>query len=251
MNYVHVPNLPQSPVSLAVVDCRAGQKIISSLEALGVELIKAKIHPGVYEAISCHPDIMIHHIGRNRILYAPGTNIELLCSLSSHGFELIKGQTSLSGKYPGDIAYNAARIGNFAFHNLKYTDPVLKNELFKEEIELIHINQGYAKCSICIVSHNSIITSDVGIARIAEKHGIESFLLECDNGIVLPGLDYGFIGGSTGLLDKNKLAVAGDFYRLPAADNIEKFVNGKGINIISLSNEKIVDIGSIIPLLTK
>lgn len=202
MKYIDVPNLPDGDVSLAVVDKRIEPEIAASMEKSGIKLIKTCPYPGMYEAVACHPDIILHHAGGKNIIYAPGTCSHLVNILSAYGFTPVCGKTYLSPKYPLNISYNVARIGNIAFHNLKYTDPVLREELDKQGVEFVHVNQGYTKCSVSIVDKNSIITSDNGIAKIAEKKGIEVLLIEVDKNIQLKGLDYGFIGGASGLIGK-------------------------------------------------
>jgi dihydroorotate dehydrogenase len=116
----------------------------------------------------------MHHLGSEKIIYAPGTNTEFLDALKAYGFRLIEGKTVLSDSYPGNIAYNAARVGNYAIHNFRYTDPLLKDMLEKTGVEFINVKQGYSKCSICIVDQNRIITSDKGIEKAAEKKGYRS-----------------------------------------------------------------------------
>jgi len=251
MNYVEIPNLPEGPVLLVVVDGRISGKIEQKFRELGVKLIKTHAYPGVYEAISYHPDIMIHHIGGDAIVYAPGTHPELLNLLSDSGFRLIQGSCVPGPSYPENIPYNAARVGNFAFHNLKYMDPVLKRELDRQGVELVHVNQGYAKCSISVISSNCIITADRGIARTAEAKGVEVLVIEQEEAIVLPGVSSGFIGGSTGLIDKNRWLITGSLERLKSADKIFSFLSQKGFEIVQASDEQVIDVGSVIPLLTK
>lgn len=250
MGFIEVPNLPESRVKVAVIDGRADERIVSGLLKHGVELIKTRIFPGVYDAISFHPDIIMHHLGREKIIHAPGVSAEFLDALTAYGFCLIEGKTVLSCSYPGNIAYNAARVGNYAIHDFRYTDPILKNELEQAGVEFIHVRQGYSKCSICIVDKNSIITSDKGIEKAAEKRGIEVLLIDSDEEILLPGLNKGFIGGSTGLMDKNLLALTGSIRRLKSAGRIIDFLKGKNIDIACPDDGKIIDLGSIIPLLT-
>jgi len=137
-----------------------------------------------------------------------------------------------------------------AFHNLKYTDPVLANELISEGVELVHVNQGYAKCSISVVDDSSIITSDPGIAKAAEKKGLDVLLTETEEEIKLPGVKYGFIGGSSGLIDERKWLLTGDILNLKSSEKIIQFLQKKSIDIVYLPGEPVVDIGSIIPLMT-
>jgi hypothetical protein len=250
MGFIEVPNLPQSRVTVAVIDGRANERVVKGLLKHGIELIRTRKFPKVYNAISFHPDIIMHHLGSEKIIYAPGTNTEFLDALKAYGFRLIEGKTVLSDSYPGNIAYNAARVGNYAIHNFRYTDPLLKDMLEKTGVEFINVKQGYSKCSICIVDQNSIITSDKGIEKAAEKKGIEVLLIDSDEEILLPGLNTGFIGGSTGLMDKNLLALTGSVRKLKSADRIIDFLERKNINIVSLDDNEIIDLGSILPLLT-
>jgi len=251
MNYIENPNSPQKPVTLAVVDGRISTDMEQGFTRLGVRLIKTEKYKGIYEAISYHPDIMIHHTGGEQIVYAPGTPSGVLDDLKHAGFHLMAGSTWISSEYPFNIAYNAARVGRFAFHNLKYTDTVLRDELEKMGVELVHVKQGYTKCSISVVDGSSIITSDAGIARVAESRGVEALLIEPEKDILLPGLNYGFIGGSTGLLDKNTWAVTGSIEKLKSAHKIYDYLAAKAIEIVTLSDGQIIDIGSVIPLLTE
>jgi len=251
MNYVRIPNLPEAEVSLAVVDGRLDEAMEAKLLDLKVKLIKTDRHTGLYEAVSYHPDMMLHHLGDECIVYSPGVADSIKNALSDCGFQLIQGGTTLQEKYPWDIAYNVARVGKFAFHNLKYTDPVLRNELEKRDVELVHVKQGYSKCSVSVIDENSIITADRGIAKAAQEKGVEVLLIEPEEEILLPGLSNGFIGGSTAMLNKYRWAVAGNFAFFRAADRIRRFLEDRNIEIISLSEGRITDIGSIIPLLVK
>jgi rRNA-processing protein FCF1 len=250
MKFIAEPNLPDRQVKLLVIDGRISCENEIALVNRGIQLIKTGRFKGVYEAISYHPDIILHHIGNEKIVFAPGTDPEFLLKLKSYGFKLIEGSTVLTSKYPGDIAYNVARVGNKAFHNLKFTDAKLRYELLEIGIELIHVNQGYTKCSVAVVNSNCIITSDKGIAEIANANGIEVLLMEHHEDILLPGLSNGFFGGSTGFIDKNTLCITGNIEKLKSADKIITFLNNHNIKILPLSNDQVVDVGSIIPLMT-
>ena len=250
MDFIEIPNLPQKPVCLAVVDGRISSAAQATLERLGVVLLKTQRHPCLYEAVSFHPDMLLHHTGGNHIVHAPGIGFELAASLMEAGFRLICGETELAPVYPRDIAYNAARVGDFYFHNLKHTDPMLRKELEKAGAEPVHVEQGYTKCSIAIIDDSIIITSDAGIARAAGKKGIQALLIHPAQNILLPGLDSGFIGGATGLVGKNKLSVNGDTRLLQDYTSIYRFLSQKKCELLSLSDLQVTDTGSIIPLMT-
>lgn len=247
MNYVDIPNIPQEKVSLVIVDGRISNSVEKGLFDNGINIIKTKAHPSLYDSVAFHPDMFLHHIGGQKIIYAPGTSEETVRELEEYGFQMMRGETELKYKYPGNIAYNAARVGRFVFHNTKYTDKILKDFFLKLDLELVHINQGYAKCAISVVDENSIITMDKGIAKVADKKGLNVLVVEEKN-ILLPGLDYGFIGGSSGLIDKNKWAVSGRLESLGSYSEILAFLTQKGKEVISLSDQQVVDIGSLIPI---
>lgn len=69
------------------------------------------------------------------------------------------------GKYPEDVKYNIAKVGTKVFHNFKFTDRIVAKRIEDDNLQRIHIKQGYSKCSILIVNSNTIITSDKGIYK--------------------------------------------------------------------------------------
>lgn len=249
MNYIDVPNIPDNKIALAVVDGRISNALEKGLADKGIQTIKTKAHTSLYPSVSFHPDMFLHHLGGRTIVYAPGTFYGLIEELKKYDFQLVRGTSELAYKYPGNISYNAARVGRFAFHNTKYTDKVLKEYFYKMDVQLVHVNQGYAKCAISVVDEKSLITMDMGIAKIAERHGFDVLFIEEKN-ILLPGIDYGFVGGSSGLIDRNKWAISGNVDSLESCGEICSFLSRKGIEIISLSSQQVVDIGSLIPIMT-
>lgn len=250
MKFVDNPNIPAKPLGVALVDGRINRMLENKLADMGIRVIRTERYEGLYEAISFHPDIMYHHLGGNKIVHAPGISEKTNAALEALGFQLIPGSTPLGRKYPFNIAYNVARVGNVAFHNLKYTDPVLARELSLRGVELVHVNQGYTKCSVSVVDGNSIITSDKGIAKAAEKKGIDVLLIEPEEEIKLPGVKYGFIGGSSGLIDEKKWLLTGDILNLKSSEKIIQFLQKRSIDVIYMPGEPVIDIGSIIPLMT-
>jgi len=199
------------------------------------------------DAISYHPDIVIHPIKRNKIIVAPNVYYYYKDILSNTSIEIIKGEKELERNYPKNIAYNVARVSEYAIHNIKYTDEVVKYHLKKEGIEFINVNQGYTKCSMAIIDDNSIITSDKSIKKALSSLNID--ILTIDEGYIdLQGLDYGFIGGCTGVITSNEVLFTGTFKNHPDYNKIINFLLKKGKSPITLSENNIIDLGSIIPL---
>lgn len=250
LEFVDTPNSPAAPATLAVVDGRITCKIECFLLSKGIRLIKTQKHPGVLDAVSYHPDIMLHHIGGNRIVYAPGTGNKMLRELESNGYCLVEGGTKLSPDYPGDISYNGARVGNYFFHYLEYTDPILLNELEKANVELVNVKQGYTKCSVAVINENSIITADPSIAKEAAKRDIRVLIIPPQKSILLPGLDYGFIGGCSGLIGKGSWAIFGKAEKLPSFFQIQEFLKKESCQILSLSDDEVIDLGTLLTVKT-
>lgn len=251
MNPVQMPNLPTDKVTAVIIDGRVQQNIIDKLEGMGIQAVKTCAHPDVYQAVAYHPDIMLHHVGDNIFVYAPNTPRPLLDRLAQFGCRLVQGQTFLSDKYPGTIAYNVARVGNHALHNTKYTDSVLRQLLMERDVKFIHTKQGYTKCLTCVVASNSIITSDRDITKKATAAGIEVLNIDPDSSISLESFDMGFFGGATGLIGRDMLAVAGNLQFHKNSKEILSFLSLKHVDVVMLNDETLIDIGTIMPFRQK
>ncbi|MCQ2550687.1 MAG: hypothetical protein MJ146_00640 [Clostridia bacterium] len=170
-----------------------------------------------YEAIRNHPDIY-------------------MCQL---GDEMFYGDPELIGdRYPLDIRYNACCTGKYFIHNLKYTD----KELLKcaEKYIKVDVPQGYTKCNVLVVDEDTIITSDRGI-----KHDGLNITYIRPGHILLPGQNYGFIGGASGLVE-DTIYFNGDITLHPDYQIIRDTILSRGKKIEYVRNKPLLDIGSIL-----
>lgn len=245
--FITEPNLPEGRVSLMVVDGRIALEMEKTLEGRGIRLIKTLPVKEVMPEIAYHPDIMLHHLGGDRIVVAPNTPEKLVYALEQEKFTVTTGKKMLNAKYPSDIPYNVARFGKYAICSMKNTDEVLLGKLHDEGIRIIDVSQGYSKCSVCIVDSNSIITSDKGIAKSSVADGIHVLLIEPGN-IELKGMDYGFIGGATGFLSLKELAFTGCLSKHPQYNMIFNFMLKHGKTPINLCENTLQDLGTLVPL---
>lgn len=235
---------------LALVDKRITCDIELELKRRKIQIIKTIECKECYDAIKYHPDICVCNLGEGNIVVAPNVYefySEILIPL---GFNVIKGSRYIEKKYPNNIQYNVTMMGRFAIHNFNYTDEKILDYINKKNLIKINVKQGYSKCSICIVDENSIITSDKGIYKSVKQYGIDCLIIRPGN-INLFQLDYGFIGGCTGFISKNEIAFLGDVKKHPDYELIKKFIKSKNKEIVSLSKEQLLDLGSIIPLMTR
>ena len=105
--------------------------------------------------------------------------------------------------------------------------------------------KGYTKCSVAIVNDNAIITSDFAIAKALTSNNFDVLLLPPGD-IILEGLDYGFIGGTCGLVDKNILAFFGTLDKYAYGSEVKEFLKKHKVEPYYLSDLKLTDRGSII-----
>ena len=241
-------SIPENKISIALVDKRITIDMKNKLNSLNINIVESAPCIETYNAISCHPDITLLKINGNNIIVAPNVYDYYSEKLVPLGFNIIKGDSFIKNKYPYNIGYNVAIFGKYAIHNFKYTDKKILEFLDKNNFIKINVKQGYCKCSICIVDESSIITSDEGIYKEVMKHDIDCLLIKKGH-IDLFDLNYGFIGGCSGLISKDDLVFFGDISKHPNYNEIKKFIESKNKNIICLSTEKLLDLGSLIPLI--
>lgn len=226
------------------VDSRISEEELDTLSKEISNIIKVPKSPYLYDSISAHPDIQVNIISNTKIIIASNSLLDI-SSNSLNNISILKSEKLLKDKYPENIFLNAVNLKDFFIHNLKYTDKVLLDEIKNKN--LINIKQGYAKCSTAIVNDNALITSDVGIYKSLKPYPIDVLLIASGD-INLPGLPYGFIGGSCGLIAKDKLAFFGNLKFHNYKDEIEKFLYKHNVEPIYLSNSSLIDRGSILSI---
>ena len=147
--------------------------------------------------------------------------------------------------YPECVRLNAAVVGRSVIANLKYIDTNLAERLKTLGYRLIHVDQGYAKCSVCVVGENALITSDRSITVAARANGIDTLEIS-PGGIGLCERYGGFIGGASVLLDETTLAFFGDITAHADYPQIAAFCRSHYVDIVSLFERPLFDIGGIV-----
>lgn len=225
------------------VDYRISKNEENSLRKLGLEIIKIPT-TNVYEAINGHPDIQIH-ILNNKIVVHKNISKKFLDNLKKFNIPYTFSHYILDSKYPGNIILNCISLNTHLIHNLKYTDQeILQNSKNKK---LINVSQGYTKCSTAVVSETAFITSDIPIATALKKENFDVLVVPPGD-IELPGLDYGFIGGTCGLISKNTMAFFGSLDNYAYGQSIKDFLKKHNVTPLYLSSGKLIDRGSIFVL---
>ena len=246
--FIKTPFLPTSKVTHVIVDKNAPEEFIENLIKLNITPILSDKIENIMQSVSTHPDMQLHHIGENTIICEPSVYNYYNSLLAPLGFKIISGLSKLSCNYPNDIAYNVSRIGNIVMHNINNTDKLILEYYTNNNFSIIGAKQGYTKCATCIVAENAVITSDVGITKLLLENGVDVLQINAGE-ISLKGMEYGFIGGTCGFIDKNILAFCGKIENHSSYKEIVKFTDKYLVDIISLYNGELTDIGSIIPIM--
>jgi len=164
--------------------------------------------------------------------------------LSPFGIKLVQGMSRLSARYPADIAYNVLCVGNTAFALWNKTDRQICRLAEKQGVSRITVAQGYARCSTLPVG-DGIISADPSICHAAKSAGLKVLTVSPGH-ILLPGYDYGFIGGASGLFEDDTVAFFGDPDTHPEGLFIRDFIKKQGCKLLDVPKRPLVDIGTIL-----
>jgi len=232
-------------MKLVVTDNRIDKKCERSLRARGFELVKLPSFSLLQKPVSAHPD-MLFFTAKGRLVchrdYFSAAEREILQIANASGLSIFISDEDMGAEYPEDVLFNAAAIGDkLICRRDTVSNPVA--ELYPED-KIINVRQGYAKCSVCAVNDNAIITADPSIAGAAEKNGIDVLPIS-RGGVRLNGYDCGFIGGASGYCAGTAIFF-GDPETHPDAALIRRTLDAKEIDCLALSGDTLTDFGGII-----
>lgn len=245
MRFTINPNLPDGKVCTAAL---GNEAIAEELKRFGVQGVLVPPCAQLPAPVASHADMLLHHLGGPSVVLN-GHSPELCAQLRALGMQVQIGSARLTQKYPGDAAYNYCRLGNRLIGNFKRAKPeqLIAEYCARHGIQWIHTNQGYGKCSVCIVDETSVVTADEGIAAVLEQEGIEVLRIR-PGFLLLPGYDTGFIGGCCGKIGQNLLYFTGKLSSHPDGETIRAFAGKRGVRVIEGASDVLLDIGGILPL---
>ncbi len=226
-----------------VVDCRYAEIIEKAFGDAGIFLPSVPCS-SLQEPVSCHPDMTLYPAGDGRVVCAPSVFAEYSALLSSFGRTLVQGKTPLFKDYPRDVAYNVLNVGSYAFARWDYVDIVLQRVAREQGTFFVPVAQGYSRCSALVVG-NGVVTADASIANAVYNTGF-SVLKISPGYIELPGYDYGFIGGASGVLDEETVAVFGDLDFHPDGEAMRQFIFRQGFDLREIKGTPLTDVGTIL-----
>jgi len=231
---------------ICVCDYRTPKGVLDSLKK-DYEIIQLPPDTSLPEAVSGHVDLLIFKlenklVTRKSYYRTAKDKIDLICEKC--GLELVLSDVEAGDHYPNDCGLCAAVSGkNIICRNVS-TDVEILRLADDPGYNLLNVPQGYSKCSCAVLADGAIITADRGIAKVTLENGIDTLLISEGN-VDLPGYSYGFIGGATGLCG-NKLYFCGDLRSHPDHEAIERFAKKHDTECISLSDERLYDVGTLL-----
>lgn len=237
--------MPDGKVSLAAVSDQ-NQSVINSLKKIGIEVIRI----GPYNSLkdnpeASHADMHLLPLGGKTVIVLKGSDF-LKVKLSDYGFDVkLTDERPFDFKYPDCVKLNCVITGDSLICSERYIDKAVRKNLPHKTI--INVRQGYSKCSAAIVERNAIITSDSSIFRAAVHNKIDCLKIS-EGHIDLCSKYHGFIGGACFKAEKNTLAFLGDIRKHPDFENIKSFCLNYRVNILSLMDGNLLDVGGVVPL---
>lgn len=240
------PNIPQNDVItvFANIDDIALKK---AFDELSIKVVSVTENPLLDTPVSRHADILANYIGNDTFLV--DKNQKELCKFIENNNGKYHIIDNISSPYPDDCTLNFADISDYVIcKKSNLTDDILK--LISQK-NIIDVNQGYSKCSVCIAGKNTIITDDESVYTACCDYDDIKCLLIRKGDVKIEKYSYGFFGGCTGLVGRNLLLINGDLSTHSDYDAIVKFLNDNKIKYIDIKNKPLTDIGSIIPITEK
>ncbi len=244
-HFLKLPNLPSGQVSVVAAGEDYADEIAKALMPFGIKTLSCPGNPDVDKRLRSHIDLSVFHLGGNKFVFSKSlSDSSFAYELRQMDAEILVSDSEFSSQYPNDAFFCALSNGEKVFHNAKFCDPHIIDGFPNR---LIHVNQGYAKCAVCLVSETAAITADSGLCTAMEHEGMKVLKIDT-GGITLSGFAQGFIGGASFKIASDKLAFSGTLQNHPNKTEIQEFLDLHGVTPIYLTEKPIFDIGSIIPI---
>lgn len=231
----------------------AGKPLVEYLKKAGYHINFIRQNNYVDHRISTHADLFMCQFG-----------------LWNEAGLFLGDAEKLGTDYPKDIIYNAVCTRDYFVHMLTESDPDMMQAMMlwrktivhrtddTEQMKIIGVSQGYSRCTCLPVDNRSFITADVGLANALESQDASVLTIK-PGSILLPGFDYGFIGGCAGHIYIDNLTDSdgpkqraiifnGDLSRHPDFEKISDFIKSRNIYPIYFEEYPLEDIGSILSM---
>lgn len=239
-----IPNLPQDNAKIVVMSTN-NKELVNRVEELGIKVLSSESLSKLLIFEQYHTDLQFLHYNKDTVFVLKECT-SLKENLKKYFPNVIEISKNIDKDYPNNVMLNCVVLNDMLICNTKtIADEVLQMAI-RDNLKIINVNQGYTKCSTCIVNENTIITSDKSIYKSCRNE--MDVLLIRQGYIELTGTDYGFIGGSSFKYNRNTLVFTGNIKLHPDYESIKSFVENHNVELLSLTENTMIDIGSIIPI---
>ncbi len=232
-------------MTYAIADCRISKETEKALLDYADKIIKLPPLPSLASPVASHPDMLMWCHGKALVTYEKYflQERDIFGELEAAGLEIILSNDLVKKEYPYDVHLNCAAVGKALIANKNYISPEIAKICARVGMEILHVRQGYAKCSCAVVGESALITSDASIAAAAAKSGIDVLSVSAGH-VRLDGYDTGFIGGASGMTE-NAVLFCGSLDTHPDGEKIKEFCQKHGKRAVSLSDEPLYDYGTV------
>lgn len=223
--------------SFAFVSEDLPQEAREQLTLRGLSVILLPAFSALDTPVSKHADMLLFPIGEALLTF------EDYCRANARLFEGVKVITTdeqVGSSYPHDVLLNALDLAPGIICRTDSVSSVIRDS----GKPLIHAAQGYARCTVCKVTDNAIITADPSITIAAKDSGIDVLQI-CGGRILLPGYSNGFIGGCSARIGDEMLFI-GDITEHPDFESIDAFLSKYGVRPVSVCGGTLTDYGGIV-----
>lgn len=218
-----------------------------SLADLGFSVIPLPAFSRLMEPVASHPDMLMLPLEDKLFVHTSyyeeaKSTIDEIVAASKLSLALV--DTKVSPEYPNDVTLNLFCVGKSLIGKTDVVPKEILEYAKSKGYRLINTKQGYAKCSAVVLGQNAVITADASIQAATVEAGADVLRIP-EGGVALPPYLYGFLGGASACA-KDTVYFCGDIERHPDIQEITMFCQKHGYRAVSLSEEPLADMGSIL-----
>ncbi len=214
---------------------------VAALRAMGAEVLLMPPCPRLPAPLSSHPDLLGAVLPSGTLLLEAAYYEDNRPFFDGLGCPIRRTGETLSSVYPGDVLLDALAVGDTLYGKAE----AVSDALVAAYPRFRSVRQGYARCSVALLSDRAAITADRELARMMAEDGIDVLMVRPGH-IDLPGYDCGFLGGAGGRLTTDTYVFFGRIEDHPDGEAILAFAEGQKISAVSLSDEPIKDHGGML-----
>ena len=216
---------------------------LAALEQLKIEPILLPENRRLPKPTCTHADMLIYRCADGNLLCERAYFEENRALFEMHRITVHPCHVNLGSRYPDDVAFNALTLGELTFSNSN----AIADEISASAGQIVHVKQGYARCSCLALPDGAVITADPSLAAAFERMSIPHLAIE-GGGIELPGYNTGFIGGASGVLSDGSVLFFGSLRYHPYGKKTAAFIREHGCDVIELCDCPLFDVGGFITL---